>query len=93
MKAKPITKPVPLVVLPLATDAATLRNVRAAGYCPILTDSPDSVRVILPGNDVSGSDMLMSALHGLCGLCSDEGRSDFAKELFHRMKTKEIANK
>lgn len=99
MKTKPNTKkpalaaPLgsqPLVVLPINTDEKTLLMVRQAGYVPILSDSPDKVKVILPSESIAGaSDLLMSALHGLCELTDASGRSYFAKELHRRMKLRE----
>lgn len=80
----------PLVVLPTTTDTETLRAVSSAGYVAVLCDDPDKVKVILAGSDVSGSDLLMSALHGVCSESfSSDCRGKMVTELFRRMKARE----
>lgn len=82
----------PLVVLPIGTDEKTLSLVRKAGYVPILTDAPDKVKVILPGASIaSESDLLMAAMYGLTG-AYDRDMAVFVKELYRRMKAREVEN-
>lgn len=82
MNAKP---PKPLIVLPANTSLETLKEVRSAGYVPILTDSPDKVVVILAGSKVSGDDMLMAALHGVVTAGYTTPMEKFSRELYARM--------
>ncbi|MEM6911073.1 MAG: hypothetical protein AAF555_05765 [Verrucomicrobiota bacterium] len=79
----------PILALPSDTDEKTVAECRAAGYLPVLTDSPDSVRVILPGSQVQSSDLLMAALAGLCCHPQADGKRTMVEELHRRLKARE----
>lgn len=79
----------PLIVLPIDTDESTLIRVRDAGYVAVLSDDPDKVKVVLGSSDISGSDILMSALHGIVKSGYSAPKEKFAEELYSRLITKE----
>lgn len=78
----------PIVAVPTDVHQTTLAELRAAGYVPIRTDNPDGVRLILAGSQVQSSDLLMSALHGMCRDPRDS-KAAMVKELFRRLRERE----
>lgn len=81
----------PLLILPTATPDIILKDVRAAGYVPILTNEPDKVKLLMGHSEFTSGDMLMSALYGISGDSSAEERSRMVKELYRRMLKREGA--
>ncbi len=81
-------QPTPIIVVPVATSAGTLSDLRKAGYVPLLCDDPQKVALITGGGRVTGDDLLMSAMHALQSgrMNGDEFRSDMVRELWRRMK-------
>lgn len=81
-----------LVVVPLDTASESLAQMRAAGYVPIITDSPEGVKVLMSGNAIIGDDLLMSALHGLMSAHTQTAllmKSKAMEELHRRLKARE----
>ncbi len=84
-----------VVVVPLDTPAECIADLRAAGMIAIRTDKPDAVRIVTPGAQIVGGDLLMSAMHGLCttpylaGDSSAKMRAEMVTELHRRMKSRE----
>ena len=84
-----------LVVVPLDTAPESLAEMRAAGYVPIMTDSPEKVKVLMPGNHVVGGDLLMAAMAGLMDSAGDAShtglvmRNAALTELHSRLKAHE----
>lgn len=85
----------PLLILPTDTPTGTVDDVRAAGYVPVLTDEPDKVKLVLAGSEISGSDMLMAAMHGLNSYTGfgdlDKPKTQFLLELHRRLLKREGA--
>jgi len=79
--------PKPIIILPPDTSEKSQREVRRAGYVAILT-SPEKVKIVLPHLELSGSDLLMSAMKGLAG-SYDSSKAAFFAELFKRMQKQE----
>jgi len=87
----PATGYAPLVILPTTTPPETVKDVRAAGYVPVLTDDPEGVRLVIGHSEISGSDMLMAAMHGLVTGGYTPPKEHFVKELYARMQRREGA--
>jgi hypothetical protein len=83
-----LKEPKPIIVLPPDTSEKSLREVRKAGYVAILS-SPEKVKIVLPSFELSGSDLLMSAMKGLAG-SYDSNKAAFFAELFKRMQKREV---
>lgn len=81
----------PLLILPTNTPPETVKDIRAAGYVPVLTDEPDKVKIIMSHSEVSGGDMLMAAMHGLVTGGYTPPKENFVKELYARMQKREGA--
>jgi len=83
----------PVIVVPIATSAGTLADLRKAGYVPVLCDFPEKVRLVTVGSLIDGNDVLMSAMHALTEANSTSSgesvRSDMVLELSRRMKENE----
>lgn len=88
MKSPPLK---PVIILPTGTKQKTILELTAAGYVPIVCDSPDRILVIQSGTKVPGDDFLMAALHGACSGVS--AKCDFSDELLRRLRNNEAANK
>lgn len=91
MKTPPKTHcPLPtVIVLPRDIDQATIAGVVKAGYLPILTDYPESVKVIMPGSEVISNDLTMSALHAIDKTAVSDCKTYFVKELHARLVARE----
>lgn len=81
--------PKPILILPTDIGQEMIEIVKASGYIPLITDSPEKVKVVMPGSEAIGSDMLMSAMHALSGQYMETGRSAFVLELAKRLKSRE----
>lgn len=81
----------PVIVVPLSTSEASFAELRAAGYVPVACDTPDAVRVIMPGSQIESGDMLMSALHGVVNCGYITAAEKFTDELFRRMTAREAS--
>jgi hypothetical protein len=80
------SKPVkPILVLPTGTDKQIVAAAKSAGYLPIVTNHPERIKVILPGGEFLGGDLLMAALEGL----ANSSRDHFFREFHRRMKSRE----
>jgi len=81
--------------VPLDTPETSLAELRAAGFIPVQTDNPEAVRMVTPGAQIVGGDLMMSIMHGLCttphcGLSeAREMRSAMVTELHRRMLVRE----
>lgn len=86
--------PTPIIVVPVATSAGTLSDLRKAGYVPLLCDEPGKVALITGGGRICGDDLLMSAMHAITkasNVSSGESvRSEMVMELHRRMKVLEL---
>lgn len=78
-----------IITLPTGTDEATIAELRACGYIPVVTDKPDLVRIVVAGSQVQANDMLMAALHGLNQSTQQHPRSEFTRELYYRLQQRE----
>jgi hypothetical protein len=91
MEAKPEHQQV--IIFPrgqlTAGDRQRLRN---AGLVAVEADDPKAVVQVIQGAATVGADdMLMSAMHALCGDMGSGERSRFVLELYRRMKAREFA--
>ncbi len=75
--------------MPLDTPESSLAELRAAGFVPVRTDSPESVKIVAMGFEVQSSDMLMAAMHGVVNGGCIAPMEEFSRELFDRMKRRE----
>jgi hypothetical protein len=86
--------PTPIIVVPVATSAGTLSDLRKAGYVPLLCDEPEKVLIVMAGGRISGDDLLMSALHAMTKATNTSNgesvRSEMVMELHRRMKVLEL---
>ena len=55
----------PIIVVPTCTPYSSLDEARAAGYVPVLCDTPEAVRVIMPAEHLASPDLCMAALHAV----------------------------
>lgn len=81
MKSK---TPKPIIVLEPGLPEAKLKEIRDAGYLPIVTGNPKNIKVVIPASSIiSGDDVLMSFVHALSkGVYgATEHREAFAIEL------------
>lgn len=74
-----------IVAVPMNTGQRTLKELRDAGFIPIQTSDPESVKLITP--ETEGSDLLLSAMHGLTNSGYESGphRKAFLNELYRRL--------
>lgn len=79
-----------IVVVPMNTGQRTLKELRDAGFIPVQTADPASVRVVQPF-EASGSDLLLAAMHGLTqsSYNSDHQIDAFSRELHRRLLARE----
>ena len=86
-------QPTPIIVVPIATSAGSLADLRKAGYVPLLCDDPSKVALVTAGGNISGSDMLVAAMQAMTfkdSMDADEIRATFMRELYRRMKIAEL---
>lgn len=77
--------PLPILIVPRETPAATVRELKAGGYLVIITDEPDKVKLVLPSSIRGNNHMLMSALHGLTKGSDSQSMNLFTRELHRRL--------
>lgn len=82
-----------VVVKPKSLTTKDRANLSKNGYIVIEYEIPSEFRIIgqieLTDLNVHANDLFMSVLYGLTNSIYSEPKSDFAKELYRRLKAKE----
>jgi hypothetical protein len=79
----------PIIVLPTTTSKATVTSAERAGYLPIVTDTPDAVRVIVSQSKQlwTGDDVMLAAMDALAdGSACTSTQAAFFTALNRRIK-------
>jgi hypothetical protein len=79
----------PIVVVPVGTPEESIKALSDGGYIPLKSIDPDAVKIVVPGSEILGDDLMTSALHAIAESDNPHVNTRFIRNLWKRINARE----